>query len=832
MGLPDGVAFIAGERGDEMNKTLPDNSQIIIVGGGIIGSSIAYHLGKFGMRDVLLLERHRLTSGSTWHAAGLIMQTRLTHTLTELARYNVELYAALEAETGQATGFKQNGTLGVARTSERLHEARRAASVAKSFGIEAYFLSAGEAADLYPEINKDLIEGAVYIPNDGQTNPVDTTMSLIAGAKQHGVTVVEDVTVDKVERTRNGEFGVSMAGGQIRCEKLVIACGLWTQELAAQLGIRVPLHPCEHMYVVTESLPFVKPTLPVLRDPDGYTYVKEDAGRLLVGSFEPRGKPIALEKFPVNQAFIEFTEDWDHFELPYSKAVEILPPLADAGVATFMNGPESFTPDLMFILGEPATIRNCFVAAGFNSEGIEFAPGVGRALAEWIIEGEPTMDLSSADINRFHPFQDDSDYLRDRAAESLGLHYKMHWPHKQREAGRPARKSALHELWSDRYASFGEAMGWERPLWFAPRVEEAVDRYSYFEPNWYAFTAEECHAARNDVVIFDQSSFGKHLIHGPDACTFLQRLCSGNVDVPTGKIVYTHMLNRRGGIETDITVNRLAQDRYLIISSATTQPRDKSWIERHLSPELRVTLTDVTSAYAVLSLQGPRSRELLGNIVDIDLSNEAFAFATSKKVNFADAQFILNRLTYIGELGWELHIPVEFAYKICVRLLEIGHEFGLKPAGYHALDHLRSECAYREYQFDLTPTDTPLEAGLGFTVKLDSSIDFIGRDALLKQRGQQPTKRLVMFRLRDPKALLFHDEIILLDGQIVGYITSGAYGFTLGNSVGMGYVHWPDGVSEDLLRNGEFTIDIGGEKYAADVSFNGFFDPRRERVRC
>ena len=814
-----------------MKKILPESSQTIIVGGGVVGSSIAYHLGKYGMTDVVLLERSQLTSGSTWHAAGLIMQTRLTHTMTELAKYNVELYSTLEADTGQATGFKQNGTLGVARTAERLHETRRAASVAKSFGIEAHIISAREAADLFPNVNRDLIEGAVFIPNDGQTNPVDTTMSLIAGAKKYGVSVFEKSPVEKIANTTSGEFCVVTAGREIRCEKLILACGLWTRELAAQLGIRVPLYVCEHMYVVTESLPFVVPTLPVLRDPDGYIYVKEDAGKLLVGSFEPQGKPISIEDFPVHQEFMEFSEDWDHFELPYSKAMEMLPPLEDAGISTFMNGPESFTPDLLFVLGEAATCRNCFIAAGFNSEGVEFAPGAGRALAEWIIEGEASMDLSGVDINRFHPFQNNVSYLRERAKESIGLHYKMHWPHKQREAGRPVRKSVLHSLWSDRNASFGEAMGWERPLWFAPHGVEPVARYSYFEPNWYASTAEECHAARDGVVIFDQSSFGKHLIKGPDARAFLQNLCSGNVDVPTGKIIYTHMLNTRGGMETDITINRLAADAYYIVSSATTHPRDKAWIERSLSPDLRVTLSDITSAYAVLSIQGPKSRHLLDHLLDTNLSNDSFPFATSKEVDIGFARVIVNRLTFVGELGWELHIPTEFAHDICLRLLEAGQEFDLKPAGYHALEHLRSECAYREYQLDLTPADTPLEAGLGFTLKLDSPIDFIGREALLKQREQQLTKRLVMFMLRDPEPLLFHDELIRLGGDIVGYISSGAFGFTLGSSVGMGYVHWPDGVSDDLVASGDFAIEIAGESYPAVASLKAFYDPQRKRVR-
>ncbi len=773
-----------------MNKPFPAQAQIVIVGGGIAGSSLAYHLTKLGRKDVVLLERGRLTCGTTWHAAGLIMQVRGTHSLTEMARYNVELYAGLEAETGQATGFKQNGTLGVCRTKDRLHEAKRTATIAKSFGIEAHMIGPAEVKELYPAINQELVEGAIYIPKDGQTNPVDTTMSLIAGAKQRGARVFENTPVLRLEQGTSGAYRLETAGSAIECETLVLACGLWTRDLAAQLGVRVPLYACEHMYVVTEPLDFVEPTLPVLRDPDGYVYVKEDAGKLLVGAFEPEGKPLPMEKLPPDPQFVELPEDLDHYALPMTKAMEILPVLETAGISKFMNGPESFTPDLLFALGEAPGRRNCFVSAGYNSEGIEFAPGAGRALAEWIVEGEPTMDLSHVDIARFHPFQVNRAYLQERAGESLGLHYKMHWPYKQREGSRPVRKSVLHDRWAARRACFGEAMGWERPLWFALEGVEPVCTYSYHWPGWFDHTAEECRAARRGVIVLDQSSFGKHLVQGRDACRELQRVCAGNVDVPPGKLVYTHMLNRRGGIECDVTVNRLGEDRYLVISSATTQPRDRVWMERNFDPDARVSLTDVTSAYAVLSVQGPQSRALLGRLTDADLSNDGFPFATSREIEIGHARLIANRLTYVGELGWELHVPTEFAQDVCDRLLVEGEGLGLKPAGYHALEHLRSERAYREYELDLTPEDTPLEAGLGFAVKFDKPGGFTGREALLKQKEAGPLgKRMVMFNLKDPEPVLFGEEVVLMDGRIAGYLSSGAYGFTLGASVGMGYGH-------------------------------------------
>jgi len=811
---------------------LPAHVQTLIIGGGVAGASVAYHLAKLGKTDIALIERHQLTSGTTWHAAGLIMQLRSSHALTELAMYNVELYSSLEAETGQATGFKQNGTLGVARTKDRLYETRRVASIAKSFGIEAHMISPSEAGDLYPAMDTSILEGAIYIPKDGQTNPVDTTMSLIAGARQRGVKVFENTPATGLMRLPNGHYRIETLEGCIESETLVLACGLWTRDLAAKLNARIPLYPCEHFYVVTEALASATPNLPVLRDTDGHVYIKEDAGKFLVGAFEPEGKPLPMDKLPRDTPFIELPEDWDHFELPYTKAMEILPGLESAGIAKFFNGPESFTPDLLFMLGEVSGLPNCFVSAGYNSEGIEFGAGAGRALAEWIVEGEPTMDLSHVDVARFHPFQVNRKYLHDRVREVLGQHYKMHWPHLQPTSARGVRRSVLHDRWETLNASFGEGMGWERPMWFAPPGVSNENVYSHTRPNWFAHTAEECRAAREDVIVLDQSSFGKHLVQGRDACSFLQRLCAGNVDVPVGKLVYTHMLNSRGGIETDITVNRLSETEFLIISSATVQPRDKSWIERHMDGDQHVTLSDITSGYTVLSVQGPKSRDLLCTVSDADFSNEAFPFSTSQEIDIGYARVIANRLTYVGELGWELHIPCEFAQHVCDELLSAGDAFGLKPVGYHALEHLRSERAYREYELDLTPEDTPLEAGLGFTVKLDKPGGFTGRDALMRQKEAGPlTKRLVMFKLNHPEPVLFHEELIRLNGEIVGYISSGAFGFTLGTSVGMGYVNHPGGVTRDLIENADWEIEIACERFAAEASLKAFFDPAGERPK-
>lgn len=814
-----------------MSKSLPAHTRIAIVGGGIAGASVAYHLARLGVDDVTVLERGNLTCGTTWHAAGLIMQLRSSQTMTELARYNVELYAKLEAETGQATGFKSNGTLGVCRTAERLHEARRVASIAHRAGIEAYMIGPREAADRYPAMDASVIVGAIWIPGDGQTNPVDSTMALMAGARQGGVRLCEEASVNAMRSLGSGEYRLETSGGDLTCETLVLCSGLWTRDLAAGLGARVPLYPCEHMYVLTEPLDFATPDLPVLRDTDGYTYVKEDAGKLLVGAFEPEGKPLPLEHLPANPRFVELPEDWDHFALPFSKAMEILPGLEHVGLARFMNGPESFTPDLKFALGELPGRRRCFVAAGFNSEGIEFAPGAGRALAEWIVEGEPTRDLAEVDVARFHPFQVNRRYLHQRAGESLGLHYQMHWPYKEREASRPVRKSPFHDRLAARRACFGEALGWERPLWFAPEGVEPRNVYSYRRPSWFEHTASECRAVRENVAFFDQSSFGKHLVQGRDACALLQHLCAADVDVAPGKLVYSPMLNQRGGIEADVTVNRLDHDGFLVVSSATTHPRDRAWIERHLGADVHATLTDVTSGYAVLSVQGPRSRDLLEQVIDAELGNEAFPFATSREVDIGYARVIANRLTYVGELGWELHIPTEFALEVYEALVEEGSAFDLRPAGYHALEHLRLERGYREYGLDLTPEDTPLEAGLGFTVAWDKPGGFIGREVLAAQRAGPLSKRLVQFRLDDPEPVLYQEEPIWMNDTIVGELRSGCFSHTLGCSIGMGYVHYRNGVTRELLENARFDIEVACERFAAEPSLRPFYDPSGERPK-
>ncbi len=814
-----------------MSKDLPSHARIVIVGGGVVGSSIAYQLTRAGVSDVVLLERGVLACGTSWHAAGLIMQLRSAHTTTDVSRYNAQFYPELEVDTGMATGFKQNGTLAIGRNLDRVHEMSRRASLARSFGIDAHVISPREVKDIYPALDDSMVAGGLFIPKDGQLNPVDTINALIAGAKKRGARIFEGTPVDKMQRLPSGEYRLETTIGAIECETLVLACGLWTGDFAAQLGARVPLHACEHMYVVTEAMDFVVPTLPVLRDTDGYTYMKEEAGKLLIGSFEPRGKPLPVEKLPGGQQFIEIQEDWDHFALPYTKAMEMIPELENIGIKKFMNGPESFTPDGLPCLGEAPGLRNCFIAAGMNSEGFEISPGISRALAHWIIHGEPDMDLLDYDVARFHPFQINKKYLRERSAESLGRIFEMSWPFKEHESSRPARKSHLHDRLADGGACFGETAGWERPMWFAPKGIEPKNAYSYSRPNWYEHTAEECRVAREGVVIMDVSSFGKTMVQGRDACQYLQWMCVSNVDVVVGKLVYTHMLNSMGGIECDITIDRRAEDCFIIYSSAGVHCRDMNWIARHIKPDQHVTITDVTAAYSVLNIQGPKSRNLLQSITDADLSNQVFPFLTAQEIDIGYARVLAKRQTFIGELGWELQIPSEFVQDVYDIVMEAGEPLGLKQAGYHALEHLRCERAYREFVLDLAPDATPFEAGLGFIVKMDKPGGFHGREALLPQAGQVLSRRMVMFKLKDPEPALFHDELIRMNGEIVGYLSSGAYGFTLGSAVGMGYVKYPDGVTADLINDASFEIEIACETYQADASLKSFYDPTGARVK-
>ncbi len=814
-----------------MAEPFPTQSRVVIVGGGIIGCSIAYHLAMLGWKDVVVLERGELTCGTTWHAAGLVTQLRATHTMTELCRYGPTLFSSLKDETGQDTGFKQNGSLQIARTPERLTEIARMISLGKVFGIEARMVDPAEAKSLYPLLDKNMVLGGGYIPGDGQTNPIDTTMALAKAARLAGVQIIERVNVTGFQIANGAVTGVETDRGSIACETVTNCAGIWAHDIGAMAGVNVPLYAAEHMYVMTEADPAIPPDLPVLRDTDGYVYVKEDAGKLLVGAFEPNAKPLPLSALPEKFEFGELQEDWDQFELPMSQAMEMIPMLQNVGIRHFMNGPESFTPDNRFIVGEAPELKNFFVGAGFNSQGILSSPGIGRALAEWIVEGKATMDLSEIDIARFHPFQANRRYLHDRTRESLGLLYAMHWPHRQVETARPVRETPLHSRLVRHNACFGETAGWERANWYAPKGTKKEYQYSYGRQNWFEFVGDEHKAVRENVGMFDLSSFGKSIIQGRDAESQLQRICAADVAVPVGKVVYTQLLNQRGGIEADLTMTRIATDKYLVVTSAASQFRDFSWIRRQMHDDALVTMEDVTSGYGVLSVMGPNSRELMSLLSDTDFSNASFPFGTCQEIEIGYAKAYALRITYVGELGWELYLPTEFTGPVFDLLITEGRKFGLRLAGYHALDSLRSEKGYRHWGYDISPGDTPLEAGLRFAVSFKKNYDFIGRGALEAQKETGLNRRLVHFLMDHPDPILLHDEPIFRNGKLVGMTTSGAFGYTLNRSVGMGYVDTPEHANDAWLEEAPYEIELGGYLFAAKASNQPFFDPSNGRVR-
>ena len=818
-----------------MRGELPDRARVVIIGGGIIGCSVAYHLTKLGWTDVVLLERKTLTSGTTWHAAGLVTQLRSTRTLTELARYSVELYPTLESETGVETGFRQTGSISVARTSDRMQELRRSISIAKSFGVHIESISAHEAGEMWPLMRTDDLVGAVFLPKDGQTVPGSTALAMAKGATTRGAVVIENVKVAGVN-TRNGAVtGVSTEQGDIECEVAVNCGGMWAREIGMMCGVAVPLHAAEHMYLVTEPIGGVTPDMPSLRDPDGHIYFRrdiEDTGGLVMGGFEPVARPWGMDGIPEDHCFSLLDSDGDRYKVFMNGAVARVPAMEAAEISRVVVGPESFSPDSRHIMGAAPELRNFFVAAGFNSSGIASAAGAGKALAEWVVEGAPTMDLWEVDIKRLFGFQNSARYLYDRTIESLGLVYAMHWPHRQPETARGVRSSPLHDRLAARRACFGVAAGWERPNWYAPDGVEPAYEYSYGRQNWFPYSAEEHRAVREAVGLFDQTSFAKFLLQGPDSEAVLQRVCANDVAVPPGRIVYTAMLNERGGFEADLSVTRMEEDRYLIVTAGATGRRDFEWIVRNTPSKARAFLTDVKSGYAVLGVMGPRSRELLSGLTKADLSNEAFPFLTSREIDIGHVAVRASRITYVGELGWELYVPSEFAAGVYDAIVAEEEEHGLRHAGFHAMDSLRSEKGYRAWGLDITDQDTPLEAGLGFAVAFDKGTDFVGREALLRQREHGVERRLVMFAVDEPEPLLLGDEPIYRDGTLVGRITSGTFGHTLGRSVGMGYVRNVGGVTADFVKEGSYEVEIAAERFAARASLRAAYDPRGERVRA
>ncbi len=818
--------------GADAARDFPSQAEIVIIGGGIVGASVAYHLARRGVNGVVLVERRQLTCGTTWHAAGLVGQLRATLNLTRLAQYTAELYAGLEAETGQATGFLQTGSLAVAGTEARFEELKRGASMARCFGLEVEILGRAEAARIWPMLNTEDVVGAVYLPKDGRTNPVDTTLALVRGARSRGVRVFENCKVTGIDCQDGAITGVRTERGDIRARIVVNCGGMWARDIAGWVDACVPLHAAEHFYIVTEPMDRLTPGLPVLRDADGCSYFKEDAGKLLVGWFEPKAKPWGMNGISESFSFETLPEDLAHIEPLIAAAVHRVPALGEAGIRVFFNGPESFTPDDRYLLGENPEVRGLYVAAGFNSIGVQSAGGAGRVLADWIVDGHPPMDVWDVDVRRVMPFQRNRRYLHDRTVETLGLLYAMHWPYRQPESARGVRKSVLHDRLAALGACFGEAAGYERPNWFGAPGTSPRYHYSYGRQNWFEPAGAEHRAVREQVGLFDQSSFSKFIVEGPQACAALGRICAANVDVPNGKIVYTQWLNDRGGIEADLTVTRESRERYLVVSACATQIRDLSWLQRHIRSGSGAAVFDASSAFAVLGVMGPDSRRLLSSLTDANLSSDAFPFGTSQVIDLAYARVRASRITYVGELGWELYIPTEFAQSVFDAILEAGRPLGLRHAGYHAMNSLRMEKGYRHWGHDIAEEDTPLEAGLQFAVAWDKPVEFIGREALRRQRETGVQRRLALFKLQTDAPLMYHNEPIWRDGRIVGRITSGAYGYTVGGPIGMGYVSNADGPATPQWANaGRYEIEIAAERIPAQVSLQPWYDPSSARVR-
>jgi 4-methylaminobutanoate oxidase (formaldehyde-forming) len=801
-----------------------------VVGGGIVGASVAYHLTRLGWPDVVVLEQGHLSGGTTWHAAGLVGQLRATEGGTRLVQYSASLYEALEAEVGLATGWKRVGGVTVARTPDRMTQLRRTAASAEAYGLECELLTPAQALERWPLVRADDLEGGLWLPGDGTANPTDVTQALARGARLGGAQVFEQVRVLDVLVDDRAVTGVRTDHGDVEAEVVVNCAGQWAAQVGAMAGVTVPLHSAEHFYVVTDQIEGVRPDLPILRDPDGYTYVKEEVGGLVVGGFEPQAKPwVSPQEIPYPFEFALLDEDWEHFSVLMDSALHRIPVLERTGIRKLYNGPESFTPDNQFLLGPAPQVRNFYVGAGFNSVGIASAGGAGRALAEWIVEGEPTSDLTAVDIRRFARFHANSTWLRDRVGEVLGLHYEIPWPDREMRTARPFRRSPLHQVLADAGARFGSKMGWERPNHFAPPDFEPSPTWG--KPAWLPYVAEEHAATRNAVAVFDQTSFSKYLVTGPDAEQTLQWLCTADVGVAPGRVVYTGLLNARGTYESDVTVTRLSSTEYLVVSSAATTERDQDHLRRHLPAGSRTTVVDLTSSYAVLGVMGPSSRTLLSRLTRADLGD--FPFATSREIDLGHATVRATRMTYVGELGWELYVPAEFAVGVHEDLMSAGADLGVIRAGYYAIDSLRLEKGYRAFGRELNPDYGPVEAGLLFACKLKTDVDFLGRAAVERARAAGPRRRLVSFVVSDPDVMLWGGELVLRDGLPAGQVMSAAWGATVGAAVGLAYLWDPEGgiVAKDWVLGASYQVDVGGTRVPASVSLRPLVDPDGTAVK-
>ena len=814
--------------------TLPTHARVVIIGGGVVGCSVAYHLTKLGWQDVVLLERKQLTSGTTWHAAGLIGQLRASSNMTKLARYSAELYTGLEAETGVATGFRQVGSISAALTSERLEELHRNAAMARAFGVPVEELSPTEIKARYPHLNTHDVTGGVWLPTDGQADPANIALALAKGARMRGAVIAERHGVRAIHRQGRRVSGVDWVSddgansGHIACEMIVNCAGMWGHQVGRMAGVNVPLHACEHFYIVSEPIQGLG-ALPVLRVPDECAYYKEDAGKMMLGAFEPVAKPWGMNGIPDSFEFDQLPEDFDHFEPILEAAVNRMPMLGEAGIHTFFNGPESFTPDDAYHLGLAPEMDNVWVAAGFNSIGIQSAGGAGHALSYWMDSGEKPFDLGDVDIARMQPFQGNKTYLYQRSTETLGLLYADHYPYRQKATARGVRRTPFHAHLAQNGAVFGELAGWERANWYANPGQDPSYSYSWKRQNFFANVGAELAAVRNNLGMYDMSSFGKLRVEGPQAEAFLNHVCGNDMSVPVGRIVYTQFLNKTGGIEADVTVTRLSETAYLVVTPAATRLADETWMRRHMG-NFSVVITDVTAAEGVLAVMGPQARALMQKVSPNDFSNATNPFGTMQEIEIGMGLARAHRVSYVGELGWEIYVSADMAGHVFETLFEAGQDLGLKLCGMHMMDCARIEKAFRHFGHDITCEDHVLEAGLGFAVKTDKPA-FIGREAVLAKKEAGLQRRLVQFRLTDPEPLLYHNEPVLRDGQIVGYLSSGAYGHHLGGAIGMGYVPCAGETAAQVLAS-RYEIDVAGTRVVAEAALKPMYDPTGARTKA
>lgn len=810
---------------------LPDKAQIVVIGGGIIGCSTAYHLARDHKADVILLEQGKLTSGSTWHAAGLVGQLRSSASITQVLKYSVDLYKRLKGETGLETGWKMTGCLRLACNDDRWTEYKRLATTARSFGMEMHLLSPQEVREMWPLMDVSDLVGANFLPTDGQASPSDITQSLARGARMHGAKIHEGVQVTGLRMKDDRITHVETAHGAIACEKVVNCAGQWARQVGAMAGVNVPLQPVKHQYIITEPVEGITPDTATIRDPDRRTYFKEEVGGLVIGGYEPNPLAWTTGDVPGDFEFQLFEDDWDHFEQHLVQAIERVPALAETGVKQMINGPESFTPDGNFILGVAPECSNFFVGAGFNAFGIAAGGGAGWVLAEWVISGEAPMDLWVVDILRFSGMHRNRDWVCERTLEAYGKHYTVAFPHEEYDSGRPHIVSPLYERLKKHGAVFGSKLGWERPNWFAPEGTEPKDEYSMGRQNWFDAVGEEHHAVRKAAGLFDQSSFSKFEFSGPGAGQALDWICANHVTKQPGRLTYTQMLNSRGGIECDLTVARLADDLFYLVTGTGFRTHDAAWIRSHLPKDCDARLVDVTEKWGTLSLMGPKARTILCEVTSADVSNAAFPFGHVREIEIAGHTVRALRVTYVGELGWELHVPIEGTGEVFDALMAAGSPHGLKPAGYRAIESLRLEKGYRAWGSDITPNDSPFEAGLGWAVKLSRNIDFMGRKSAEGIAAEPLGKKLVGFTVDDPDIILLGRETILRNGEFAGYLTSGGFGYTLGKPVGHGYLRCPGGIDDDWITSGNYELVVAAERISARVHLKPMYDPAAERVK-